>query len=352
MGLFDFLRKPESKGDTQKAIKEANKAPKIMLLEENGKEIRICKIEIAQRIRHRDGSISCLMTARLGITEIGNPMMILDYKPICFEIPEGRWDLIKEIVKDIKEVDLNNRTYKYLGRALDHDFIDKRQPSQVVLNEINKYNVLLAKIEERKKEKLSNIQGKNDNELKRKRAGLDEKLIDVGNKIKQEFQDRIENPWIKGGKTKNSGEFYDGVNLNNGEILRLRNVRKIAKDTTGRYIYTARIDSTPNKDDVELLSGEIGYPVVFTVPFRLNDIINTEYDVKYKKQLEMALLRIFSKVFESNIDLSNGIYDIGGINKDGETILNSEKYGVSRIIISEIAKMQREYASKKEKEDR
>ena len=112
------------------------------------------------------------------------------------------------------------------------------------------------------------------------------------NKLRAEGQKKIEarmaNPFIRGGLDKFQAEQYDGVNTSNGEILRIRAVNKIAKDASGRYVYTAQLASTSDEQNVELFSPDVKVPVVFTLPYRLNDIVNTEYEATYKKQLEKA----------------------------------------------------------------
>ena len=75
------------------------------------------------------------------------------------------------------------------------------------------------------------------------------------------------------------------------------------------------------------------------MPYRLNDIVNTEYDAGYKKQLEKAVLDLLSAGYQKNItpegmcDVST-LHDIGGINKDGSVIENSQENGVSQVVIT------------------
>ena len=88
--------------------------------------------------------------------------------------------------------------------------------------------------------------------------------------------------------------------------------------------------------------------MVFTLPYRLNDIVNTEYEATYKKQLEKAVLNLLSAGYQKNItpegecDVST-LHDIGGINKDGSVIENSQENGVSQVVISKIVELQGEY---------
>jgi len=117
-------------------------------------------------------------------------------------------------------------------------------------------------------------------------------------------------------------------------------------------VYTAQLASTSDEQNVELFSPDVKVPVVFTLPYRLNDIVNTEYDAGYKKQLEKAVLDLLSAGYQKNItpegmcDVST-LHDIGGINKDGSVIENSQENGVSQVVISKIVELQGEYAKQR-----
>ena len=98
MGLFDFLHRPSGK-NTQKAIKEVEKMPTMMsIYREDGTQTEVLNIEEAQKFRHSDGSISSLISAKVIHVKQGDTIYLDAADPICFEIPEGRYDLAKELI--------------------------------------------------------------------------------------------------------------------------------------------------------------------------------------------------------------------------------------------------------------
>ena len=352
MGLFDFLHRPSGK-NTQEVIKEVEKMPTMMsIYREDGTQTEVLNIEEAQKFRHSDGSISSLISARVIHVNQGDTIYLDAADPICFEIPEGRYDLVKELITRFTGmytgIELNEKSYTYLGRAYSEEDIRLQPPTAAVSEQIGKLNEkLLEEITNKRLKKCFIMEMREKAEIEKsiKRQKNDKKInSEFANKIKL----RMENPFIKGGLDKFQAEQYDGVNLTNGEILRIRAVNKITKDASGRYVYTAQLASTSDEKDVELFSPDVKVPVVFTLPYILNDIVNTEYEATYKKQLEKAVLDLLSNGYQKNItpegecDVSE-LHDIGGINKDGSVIENSQENGVSQVVISKIVELQGEY---------
>ena len=330
MGLFDFLHKPSGK-NTQKAIKEVEKMPTMMsIYREDGTQTEVLNIEEAQKFRHSDGSISSLISARVIHVNQGDTIYLDAADPICFEI------------------ELNEKSYTYLGRAYSEEDIRLQPPTAVVNEQIGKLNEKLLEEITNKRLRESRLLEVRQKEENARNTRMQKNI----NKLRAEGQKKIEarmaNPFIRGGLDKFQAEQYDGVNTSNGEILRIRAVNKIAKDASGRYVYTAQLASTSDEQNVELFSPDVKVPVVFTLPYRLNDIVNTEYEATYKKQLEKAVLNLLSAGYQKNItpegecDVSE-LHDIGGINKDGSVIENSQENGVSQVVISKIVELQGEY---------
>lgn len=356
MGLFDFLHRPSEK-NTQEVIKEVEKIPTTMsIYREDGTQTEVFDIEKIQKSRHSDGSISSLISAKVVHANKGKAICYDAADPICFEIPEGRYDLAKELITRFTGmytgIELNEKSYTYLGRAYSEEDIRLQPPTAAVNEQIGKLNEkLLEEITNKRLKKCFIMEMREKAEIEKsiKRQKNDKKInSEFANKIKL----RMENPFIKGGLDKFQAEQYDGVNLTNGEILRIRAVNKITKDASGRYVYTAQLASTSDEKDVELFSPDVKVPVVFTLPYILNDIVNTEYEATYKKQLEKAVLDLLSNGYQKNLtpegkcDVST-LHDIGGINKDGSVIENSPENGVSQVVISKIVELQGEYAKQR-----
>ena len=298
MGLFDFLHRPSGK-NTQEVIKEVEKMPTTMsIYREDGTQTEVFDIEKIQKSRHSDGSISSLISAKVIHVKQGDTIYLDAADPICFEIPDGRYDLAKELITWFTGmytgIELNEKSYTYLGRAYSEEDIRLQPPTAVVNEQIGKLNEKLLEEITNKRLRESRLLEVRKKEEDARNTRMQKNI----NKLRAEGQKKIEarmaNPFIRGGLDKFQAEQYDGVNTSNGEILRIRAVNKIAKDASGRYVYTAQIASTSDEQNVELFSPDVKVPVVFTLPYRLNDIVNTEYDAGYKKQLEKAVLDLLS----------------------------------------------------------
>ena len=144
MGLFDFLHRPSGK-NTQEAIKEVEKMPTMMsIYREDGTQTEVLNIEEAQKFRHSDGSISSLISAKVIHVKQGDTIYLDAADPICFEIPEGRYDLAKELITRFTGmytgIELNEKSYTYLGRAYSEEDIRLQPPTAVVNEQIGKLN--------------------------------------------------------------------------------------------------------------------------------------------------------------------------------------------------------------------
>ena len=75
MGLFDFLHRPSGK-ETKEEIKKVKDNPMIMsIYREDGTQTEVLNIEEAQKFRHSDGSISCLISAKVIHVNQGDTIM-------------------------------------------------------------------------------------------------------------------------------------------------------------------------------------------------------------------------------------------------------------------------------------
>lgn len=358
MGLMDFLNKPKTNNQKKELnLGQENKLGEININRLDKISTMAFRIKIEGTIKHSDGSITNLVSARVINYRDGDAIIFDAADSVCFEIPRGRTDLIKEIIDKSYSLNLNQKTYTYIGRIYEAEDYRIQPPSVALNSKIDQMNQEL--IQERQ---IKELQKRLSMEEQRraqiaKEEELKAKYEERNVQDEQEKLRRIQNPILKGGINKEFGEIYNGINLHNGEILRIRDVRKQAKDLSGTYIYTASLSSTPNEDDVELLAGDTRVPVVFTLPYRLNDIVNSDYDENYKQQLIKQILNLLSEAYESNLTQGKSpdtskIHDVGGINKNGEIISNTEK-NVSKPIITKIKELQSKYlvAQRQEQEN-
>lgn len=354
MGLFYFVKKPTQ--NTQNEIKRVNVMPNIVTIqnEENSKIVFDIKVE--KRFIHRDGSKSCLVSAKVAEGRDGDAIIFSNGKPICFEVPDGRTDLVKEILENNKTVQLNDMSYSYIGRAKSEENISSQMPSQAIITEIEKLNQKLLEETERKRIDSQRKQAEIKQRESKEQQELLQRLEMRKQKENRERKTVIENPFLKGGIGRDKIEEYDGVNLSNGEYLRVRGVKKVGKDLAGTYLYTARLNSVTDQSAAERLDISEGIPVAFSLPYRLNDIVNSKYDDSYKSQLIQGILQMLSNGYEGHLTKGgqwdeSRLHDIGGIDKNGKHIENTRDK-VSSGITEKIRALQQEYVrnNKEEKE--
>lgn len=289
-------------------------------------------------IQHRDRKTD-LIKAKIKGANSGNDKNsqdAADDKYICFEIPEGRLDLIAKFFDKKGQFDykqIPEKTYVYLGEILKDEEINFQAPKTSVNNYI--YNMTqglrkeLAIPADIETPKIQNEQTSAE-----QKNAYEEELEELRKR-------RIRKPFLKGGVSQNE-EIYDGVNLSNGEILRLRNVEKILKDTKGTYLYQANLTSTPDEYTAEDLSGKSGMQMLFTLPFRLDDIVNKNYDEEYKKDLQHSILEMLSKAYQERNEKegqkkSYALAYAGGVDKNCRVINGEESRELVSFINNKIA---------------
>lgn len=259
--------------------------------------------------------------------------------PIAFELPTKRSDLVENLIRlwnsQRNNTNLSEVSYTYIGnikKANDGNlYYYNESPSKEVTNimnslEKNFQNERKQMLEHTKQQEKINKPWKIDDSIKNQ--------IEMNQKIKQQ---RLQNPYFKYIEDYNGREGYDSINLTSGHILLIRQIKKY-KDSSGRYLYTAYIRET-NEDPYTEYADPIGYQVAFTTPGRLRDIVQNK-DAKsqfYKKSIQKMLSTKFQQL-DRNSNIS-GLIDIGGVNFDGEIIENTEKNGISGVLISQIQKL-------------
>ena len=226
MGLFDFLHRPSGK-NTQEVIKEVEKIPTMMsIYREDGTQTEVLNVEEAQKFRHSDGSISSLISARVIHVNQGDTIYLDAADPICFEIPEGRYDLAKELITRFTGmytgIELNEKSYTYLGRAYSEEDIRLQPPTAVVNEQIGKLN-----------EKL-----------------LEEITNKIINKIKK--QNKLEKLIIL--------EFYPIKKY--GTLIILKNIKTILK--------------TENEIEVKIIINT-DYPILYKIDYNIIKECNIDY---------------------------------------------------------------------------
>mgnify|MGYP000006588882 FL=1 len=302
-----------------------------MRVSNDGEEIMITSIEYENEAQHSNGEKTNIMIAKLYSYQNGNVICANSQKNIVFEIPQGM-PIDETILQKIGQYYMYERNMPdsnpdcmYIGKLssdpYDLSINNKSNAIQKYVNEKILPEVIEKKQEQYKKQIESyqeRIQREDirQQEFKRKMQEDYMKYEQEENKKKAE---RIANPYLKqNGEVylANDGKNYrdyDGINVNNGEILRLRQVNKVGKDENGTYLYTGYINTTPNENDVEMISKNKradGMPICFATDKKIEQIIENT-----NKQELQELLAFLSNAEEKTQD--NGYLNyIGAIGKN------------------------------------
>lgn len=238
---------------------------------EDGTAITIYSFVHQERLGYQDGTHTNLAIAR-GVKQRPQDTIHLSYSDfIAFELPEAVTisdDIMQAVMdqygKDYKEDDKRPATY-YFGQLIDKTFSKKNSAVQKLVNQRVQEIIEKEKRNQQPRENYSFSQGLRINEEVSKKQRI----------ITETAIQRIKNPYLIRKNLRTNQIDYDGVNLVNGNVLRIRAVQKLGKTPDGTsYLYTAYLSNTQSETDVEIISEKpIGYPVCFELPGRLDDII-------------------------------------------------------------------------------
>lgn len=348
MGLFDFLHRP--KQNTKSSVEQV--ASEQSRVEKRYNDTILYGARLYGSFRHSDGTMSDLISASVIEPTESGTYIYNNQKYICFEVPHGRNDLIQKMVSQLNGISLTYDRYTYVGRAYDEYDIRMQPPTATVnryVEELTKE--LQAQIQQERLKWQQKEQERLEAE-KIKRAKDEENYVREMQKKKNELLKNINNPKLEDVSSKSSGNVksYDGTDMKTGKVLRIRGLR--LRDTNlADYIYTASLTSTPNKTDVEVLSSEVGVPVIFTLPSKLEDFLSTQ-SPEQRQVYVNSILTLLSKGYYNHL-LPDGkwdtriLHDIGGVDKDGK-IYPHIRGKAHEDLMNKITKLQREYYSQKQ----
>lgn len=311
MGLLDKIKslfnrnKPKQLGAGQENANNRRymNFPQSFATSPNGDYTMVLSVEYKNQVTHRDGRVDNIMLAKIANSKEGQAILIGNEDYVAFEMPvdipiddnvlmgklAGYYSYERNTMKNDKEC-------VYIGEIdnnPNNNFINKSEKvEQYVDTEI------AQQIREEKARRQAQIQ--HERELAKEREALGraefEKRIafDIAEQKRKdaiEREQRIQNAYLRPqGKSyrDNYGKIYNdynGININTGDILRLRKFNKVGKDQQGKYLYTGYINNTPNEHDVEILSHDgtpMGDPVCFTTYKKLEDIVmeNKQDEIK------------------------------------------------------------------------
>lgn len=343
MGIFDRFKKkaekeikPQPKGDIVNYSKESP---------DRSSEIIVHGLTKSGTITHRDGVQTQLVMGRIAKVIGSNAFYIDSSDYIAFEMPVGKTITEDMIIAAINqyEIDKNadmseNRAF-YVGRVENGVAGNKSLAIQKAVEKEVALKIQKSQEEARIREENRRIEEDKAREKAQKEDEIRRREREaIENREKAE---RIQNFGINPtGSYQYNGKRlsdYDGVDMISGDILRLRQVDKVCKDSEGIYLYSAYVDRVAHEYDVEMIgSGEAaGQYVCFTLPQRLDDIIQSGNREQIGK-----VLQLLSGERGKNGELTY----IGGIDRSGQ--INRFPMPDSHGISKKVEQMQQEYLAK------
>lgn len=283
-------------------------------------------------IQHRNKERTNLILAKAMKVRDGDVFVIDAADDIAFEIKDWQDMNDRNILQAVanqyeRQAEVKNEVCHYLGIV---DYTERgyeiTKKSQKVQEYINQQIVprILEEREIKRQRKLASyreIQETQKEESRKFRERLN--AVDYIKSMEQLKKQRMVNPYLeKTQEYKIDGrtyEDYNGVNIFNGEVLKIRKLDKVGKDElTGNYLYQGYIQSTPNEDDVEILAKgrPFGANVCFEVPERLSDLEKMQNPFEIDRIL--ALLSRGVKLQTKELEY------IGKIDKDWRVDYQSE----------------------------
>lgn len=348
MSIFERIKNFLSGNNKQKLLNPGNNMEKkyTQQISNSGEYAMITDIDFERQIKHRDGRITNLMIAKIINGNPEDAIVLARNENIAFEIPEGS-EITETVLKKIvdyylyeRNISDNSKECMYIGElnqdANDYEMQKSDAVNEYITNEVNE------RMKSQKQEKQRQNQERLQEEKQNSRQEFLARTAIRNNRYQQERNQRIQNSYlntIDTYKCADGKQYQDlnGININNGDILKLRKLEKIAKDTNGTYIYTAYLQSTSNENSAEMLSKDenpLGNPICFLSDKKMEDIINEGNSNEI-----MTALGMLSN--EDNFKSGRNLNYIGWMNRYGEVIKEESK--TSQVIQDKIVELKQQF---------
>lgn len=301
MGLFKRNKKePKKQEENWKNNQEARVGEYDYKSIDKRYLIKIWGVKAVKNIQYRNSERTKLMLAKAIKLREDDTFMFDEVRDIAFELNERQlpsYDVLKAVAY---QYEIQERTEgegcRYLG------IVDSTKNGY----EITRYShgvenyikqqidpMIIAQKEQERREANARYR---QSQLNERRLLYMESLKaeEYMNAMQRECEQRKANPYLyKKGQYVLDGKIYEdynGINLQTGEILRIRHLDKVEKTkNTGIYLYQGNIYSTQNENDMEFLgggnAGEVS--VCFELPKRLSDIVNEQNPKEIRSVLEL-----------------------------------------------------------------
>ena len=351
---------------TRKKQKQLNSGIyKYNSIDRNNK-IELYDLKQLETITHEDGTINNLMIAKIMKYNENQARLLEDirtnYKTVAFEIPAYHpytEPMIAEVAKQYDSYYSNTGEFcTYMGELnlTNKGFQFTHLDSQML-------QYIKQNIEPQLKQELENEKIKIYQEMENQRSTSENEHNNFVENLREETlkyqkhqrainSKRLRNPYLaktfsSQNNNKEISSDWEGINLENGEILRIMDLRKIGKgQTSNQYLYTATINSSQNEADEILINqktGEYeGNKVWFELPTRIETYMQDGQI--YQNDNLQKILTILSNGARPKQD-RNYSY-IGSITQEGYISYNENE--VSPEIIEAVERIREEYGQKLE----
>lgn len=349
MRFGDKIRKilgGEQAGDgTDRQPDIRTKEPYLTVAPGSDEIINVGSIEKINSCTHRDGTKTDIMMVRLVQQPEDWAIMPDSMDYVTFEIPKGT-ELTDKIIQEVMKQysaeripDASGEHY-YLGRLIEEEngtvsFGNKSESVEKMAKKVVKEREDANRIQDLETVTAHNSAKRFGKEIDA-RSYVEEQEVRRRTRKKNPTLEKVIIPQYQMQGTKKSYS-YDGVNVVNGQVLRIRGLNHIGKDGSGTHLYSGYIYNTENEDDADLSIEWIAQMngaarVCFELPKSLLDI-EKEGNLDEIKQV----LQLLSD--KRNFGEADKLKYIGGIDNDWQITRNekSSSPAIQRIIQKIIA---------------
>lgn len=373
MGLFSKIKKLFT-GSKTKRLNEENyyesqygapqnkelKLPYIIMLPDN-KSIMITSLDYNNVIMHANGEKTDVIVAKMLEIQENNEATRNSETHIAFEVTQGMpidQAILSKIgtyyLRELKNKD-RNPDCMYLGRISENPYAE--------INWHNKSDVIEEYIKTKVAPKLNEEKRRKQEKQIMEQQTVESRVASEHDKYVARLQTkqqmyraqkdeikmaRIDNPYLRqvepnyviDGKTYSD---YNGIDMTNGDILKIRKLNKVGKDANNIYLYTGYISTTPNEYDPEVLSKTarpMGRAVCFASDRKIEEILQSN-DIGDLKTLLTALS------LPSN-EKNEALEYIGRINRSN--MIDTDLNNATEPIKSTVAKLKEEFREEQERE--
>lgn len=335
--------------------------PYTITLSNNGEELMITSIQFNNKVKHHNGEVTNLMIAKACCYQDGRIIYYNQQESIAFELPEGA-PIDNVILQKIGQYYMyernmpdNNKDCMYIGKLSQDPYdLGTNNKSEAVKRYINETVApqIAGEKQEQIERQLESYRERQERENIKQREFVNRIKEEQKEYERQQNQikiERMENPYLKQISkeyiTKDGKRYcdYNGINVNNGDFLRLRKMNKVGKDENGTYIYTGYVNTTQNEHDAERLTKDgipSGIPVCFATDKKIEEIMqsNNPNDLR-------TLLSLLSEKSEDFINNNGYLNYIGKIDKDNR--IDKNLGNTTRTIQSAVGQLQQEFYQEK-----